>query len=29
VNFTDGDANLTGMAGADVDGFSVGFQIQI
>lgn len=29
MNFTDGDANLTGMAGADVDGFSVGFQIQI
>ena len=29
ANFTNGDANLTGMPGADVDGFSLGFQIQI
>ena len=28
-NFTDGDANLTGTRGADVNGFSFGIQIQI
>ena len=29
ANYTTGDANLTGLAGPDVDGFSVGVQIQI
>ena len=29
ANFTTGDANLTGLAGPKVDGFSVGVQIQI
>ncbi|HIF74773.1 MAG TPA: hypothetical protein EYG31_06830 [Porticoccaceae bacterium] len=29
INWTSGDANLTGARGADVDGLSVGFQIQL
>ena len=29
ANYTSGDANLTGLAGPDVDGFSVGVQIQL
>ena len=29
ANYTTGDANLTGLAGPDVNGFSVGVQIQI
>ena len=29
ANYTTGDANLTGLAGPDVDGFSIGVQIQI
>ena len=29
VNYTTGDANLTGAPGADVSGLSIGLQIQI
>ena len=29
LNFTDGDANITGMRGSDVNAFSIGVQIQI
>jgi hypothetical protein len=29
INWSSGDANLTGARGPDVDGLSIGFQIQI